>query len=443
MGLWNTAQTLADKTPAGRNRYVDFLRALSILFVITGHWLIAAAMFDEASGRLIPKDVLSIIPKTQWLTWLFQVMPIFFIVGGYSNAISLESAKSKNLDYGGWLSGRLHRLLTPLVVLVVIWAVIAVVMRLLGAQAETVAYYSQAALVPTWFLAIYTMIVLLAPASYAFWRRFGWLSLAIYIGLAVVMDCLFFQFSIRWPSWSNYFWIWLAVHHLGFAWFDGKLGKPFVMLTVSALAIALLSQLILNGPYPLAMAGSPDKAVSNTLPPKVSLILLGVAQFGLLHAAQKPMQRLLSRRRLWTFTVLLNAMIMTVYLWHMTILILTFGLSYLTGGLGMTLAPGTEWWWLSRPLWLVLLATLLIPLALGLSFLERLPKPAGETPSKIRLVAGTFMAGSGIALASLKGFDGDLASITSWTAIILLLMGYLTIGMRLLPRLNRTKSESL
>lgn len=438
MGLWTTAQTMANQTPADRNRYVDFLRALSILCVIFGHWLIATAVFDSSTGDLVPKDVLSLIPSTQWLTWLFQVMPIFFIVGGYSNAISLESAKVKNQNYGEWLSGRLHRLLSPLLVLVITWAVIAVLMHFAGAKAETIAFASKAALVPTWFLAIYTMIVLLAPASYAFWKKLGWWSLAIYVGLAVVMDVLFFQFDIQWPSWSNYFWVWLAVHHLGFAWFDGKLGKPLVMLAIAVSAIAILSTLIFNGPYPLAMAGSPDEAVSNSLPPKVSLILLGVAQFGLLHAVQKPMQKLLSNQRVWTFTVLINSMIMTVYLWHMTILILTFGASYLAGGLGMTLEIGTQGWWLSRPLWIVFLASFLIPVALSLSFLERLPKPEGETPSKLRLITGASLAGLGIALASLKGFNGDVSSIASWAAIILLLVGCVTCGVKILPGFKRS-----
>ena len=66
--LWHKAQSLADKTPATRNRYVDFLRALSIFFVIIGHWLIATAVYDAETGTLVPVDVLSAIPATQWLT---------------------------------------------------------------------------------------------------------------------------------------------------------------------------------------------------------------------------------------------------------------------------------------------------------------------------------------------------------------------------------------
>lgn len=40
--LWSRARDIADEVPPERNRYVDFLRALSILAVAAGHWLVAA-----------------------------------------------------------------------------------------------------------------------------------------------------------------------------------------------------------------------------------------------------------------------------------------------------------------------------------------------------------------------------------------------------------------
>ena len=84
-GAWSQARALAGRTPEARNRYVDFLRAASIGVVVIGHWLMAAAHTD--SGSLELDDMLHVSPWTQWLTWAFQVMPVFFIVGGYANAI--------------------------------------------------------------------------------------------------------------------------------------------------------------------------------------------------------------------------------------------------------------------------------------------------------------------------------------------------------------------
>ncbi|TDG11898.1 acyltransferase [Seongchinamella unica] len=423
MGIWSPAREIARATPDDRNRYVDFLRAVSIGFVIIGHWLITTAYYDAATGTMTPVLALDSIPWTAWLTWVFQVMPIFFIVGGYSNAVSLEGARGKQLSYAQWLTGRLHRLLTPLLLLVLVWAGIAVALNLASVEAEKIRFLSRAALVPTWFLAIYTMIVLLAPLTYRLWQQWGFYSLAAYIGLAVLVDYLFFALDMQWTGWSNYFWVWLAMHHLGFAWRDGRLAKPPALIAMSMLSLLTLYALIVWGPYPIAMAGSPGDEVSNTLPPKITLIALGLVQFGLLMAIERPMQRLLSSLNLWTTTVIVNTMIMTIYLWHMTVLLAVLVLSYFLAGLGMSLVPGSAEWWWSRPLWLLLLGALLVPVALLLSPLERITRGADvPCPPTIRLVGGAVLAGSGLTLATLLGFDGNLLSPTN-TGVVALVIG--------------------
>ena len=228
MGIWAVARDMASKTPEERNRYVDFLRAVSILVVVIGHWLIATAWVVD--GEIAVGHLLKDQPQTQWLTWMFQVMPIFFIVGGYSNAVSLESAKRKGLGYADWLVTRLNRLVSPLLVLIIAWAVISLVMTLMGVQVDAILYLSQAALIPTWFLAIYIMVAILAPLAYKFWQKAGFLSFFCFVAMAALVDLAFFAADIRWLGWSNYFWVWLAVHQLGFAWRDGRMGRPILLL---------------------------------------------------------------------------------------------------------------------------------------------------------------------------------------------------------------------
>ena len=43
--LWISAGELAARTPASRNRSIDLLRAVSILCVVLGHWLMAAVAY--------------------------------------------------------------------------------------------------------------------------------------------------------------------------------------------------------------------------------------------------------------------------------------------------------------------------------------------------------------------------------------------------------------
>jgi len=434
MQIWTQASQMAAQTPEERNRYVDFLRSVSILVVIIGHWMIATAYV--VNGEMDAGHLLADRPQLHWLTWLFQVMPIFFIVGGYSNAVSLESAKRKGIGYAGWLSARLNRLVAPLLVLLVAWAVIAIVMSLMGTRAEVIQIASQAALIPTWFLAIYIVVVILAPFAYKLWQRFGFASFLMFAAGAALTDIAFFVAKLHWLGWTNYFWVWLAVHNLGFAWRDDRLGRVAKRLLFSAFGFAALWLLTSLGPYPLAMVGSPDPELSNTSPPKITLLALGIFQFGLLLALESPMRRALNNLRLWTATVLINSMIMTVYLWHITVMVIFAAILYLAGGIGLGIEPGTSEWWWSRPVWIAVLFVLLLPVALLLSPLERRGRPAdAPIPAPVRQIAGAMMICLGVALLAMYGFGGGPNEWLDLVSFALVIVGSGISG--LLPRLRK------
>ncbi|MEE8107692.1 MAG: acyltransferase [Gammaproteobacteria bacterium] len=422
ISIWSQAKDMAAKTPVERNRYVDFLRAVSILAVITGHWLIVALYYQD--GSLTPGTLLRIQPDTQWLTWLFQVMPIFFIVGGYANAVSLESARRREIGYAGWLAARLNRLVTPLLVLLLGWAIFALLLYFWDVSSGVIGLASRAALIPIWFLAIYIMVVVLAPATYNAWRRWGFASFWVFVAGGVLVDALFFMADLRWAGWSNYFWVWLAVHHLGYAWRDGRMGSPARLLTYSALGLLVLVLLIFMGPYPLAMVGSPDEGLSNTAPPKITLLALAIVQFGLLLAIEKPMRRMLSGLRVWAATVLINSMIMTVYLWHLTVMVIIVSLAYLAGGVGLEFEPGSSGWWLTRPLWITFLYAVLLPVALLLAPLERRVRaPDAAVPAAARQVGGAVLICMGVALLALFGFGNAPLPYLDIAAFLMVVAG--------------------
>jgi len=422
MGVWSQVKEMAANTPEERNRYVDFLRAVSILMVVTGHWLIVALYYQD--GTLTPGDLLELKPNTQWMTWLFQVMPIFFIVGGYANAVSLESARRREVGYAGWLATRLHRLVTPLLALLIGWALLALAFYFIGVSGDITRLASRGALIPIWFLAIYILVVILAPTMYNAWRRWGFVSFFALAGVGAIVDAAFFMAKLEWMGWSNYFWVWLSVHHLGFAWRDGRLGTPARMLLYSAIGLGILSLLIFKGPYPFAMVGSPDEGLSNTLPPKITLLALGVFQFGLLLAVEAPMRRLLSSVRIWAATVLINSMIMTLYLWHITVMVVVVSLAYLADGFGLGIEPGTSEWWFTRPVWLAVLYAILLPLTFALAPLERRPRRAdAPIPAATRQVGGAIMICLGVAYLALFGFGSAPLPGLDIAAFILVLAG--------------------
>jgi hypothetical protein len=401
--IWSRAAGLAAATPESRNRYVDFLRALSICAVVFGHWLMAAPYVDGAGIHI--SSMLEHQQWTRWMSWAFQVMPVFFLVGGYSNSISWQSAQRKGQSYGEWLQLRLQRLAGPVLPLIVTWIVLAAGAQWLGVHPEMVKVASQMALIPIWFLAVYVAVVLLVPLTFEAWRRFGFWSFGLLVAAAIVDDLLFFAADLRSVGWLNYAFVWLAVHQLGYAWRDGYLAgarQGMVWVIGGGLVLAALVTL---GPYPISMVSVPGEEVSNTLPPKIAMLALGIVQCGLLLSIESPMRRWLAGPVPWTAVVLINGMIMTVFLWHLTASTLAIGGALLIGGAGLEVAPGSGSWWALRPVWIAVYLLALLPFALGFGPFERSPASPRVYPAW-RLAIGAMLMCAGLALLALDGIAG-------------------------------------
>lgn len=428
MGMWARASRMAEETPAARNRYVDLLRALSIAAVVLGHWVMAAPYLEAGSPRL--EHLLDVLPWSRWLTWGFQVMPVFFFVGGYSNGTSWDRAIEHGLTYGGWLESRLRRLLGPVVPLVVLWAVLAIAGQALGIDEGMIRIGSQVALVPVWFLAIYLLIVMCVPISRAAWHRFGLWSFLIPALAAAMNDWIFFHHSSwQWFGWFNYLFVWSAVHQLGYAWQEGRLAGPNKTVPMFLFGGALLVVLTQIGPYPTSLVGVPSQPLSNTTPPKLPLLALGLAQIGFLLSFEGAARRLLSRPRAWTGTVLVNGMIMTVFLWHSTVMMLVVGAGFwLMPGLFEGI-PGDAGWWLLRPLWVAGFALATLPFLTVFLKVEQAIS-GGKTRDIMvpRLIAGAFLLCGGLALLAGGGVAGSGPLGLNWIAVSMPILGSVVAG---------------
>ena len=430
MAGWSRAAELADRTPASRNRYVDFLRAISMLVVIVGHWLAAAPYFD-ATSTLTTSHILTVAPWTAWLTWIVQVMPIFFMVGGYANGISWRAARRDHKSYAAWLEGRLRRLVWPILPPLVVWVAIVAIEYARGVRPELISYGSRVAFIPLWFLAVYIGIVLLVPATEAAWNRFGMRSFWALTAAAAAVDVMYFAVGLRWLGFANYLFVWGAIFMLGYAWLDERFSERRTLLVGAALGFALLLLLVHIGPYPVAMIGVPGDPISTTTPPKVTLIALATMQGGLLLAAQAPARRWLAGRVVWTATVAMNGSIMTLFIWHLTATILVVLAAYLAGGFGLRLEPGSSEWWWSRFPWLAANAMALIPLVVAFGRFER-PRATGGAPAPAwRYVLGALMTGIGLALLTAQGVGGHGSFGLNVWGLALALMGIGLIASRI------------
>src|SRR5439155_15470275 len=138
---------------------------------------------------------------------------------------------------------------------------------------------------------------------------------------------------------------------------------------------------------PVSMIGPTHGVRSNTLPPSAALLALGVWQCGAMLLLEETANWWLTRPAAWLGVVIANSVVMTVYLWNMSAVVLAAVLLFPT-----RLAPQPEpltpaWWWL-RPAWIVACAICLVPFVLAFRWAERPAKalvvgPVGVTGAVI------------------------------------------------------------
>ena len=162
-----------------RYRYLDLMRVVAIGGVIYGHWLLISVTY--ADGRMSGVDALDYIEWGRWVTWLFQVMPVFFLVGGYVNARSWTEHHACGESWTWWVRDRVMRLWWPTTVFVVVAILAVVAARAAGANPAAVAEAGWLAALQLWFLPAYLLLIALTPAVLTVHRRCG---LAVPAGMA-------------------------------------------------------------------------------------------------------------------------------------------------------------------------------------------------------------------------------------------------------------------
>ncbi|MFF0123463.1 acyltransferase family protein [Micromonospora arida] len=373
---------LAERTPAGRERFVDLLRALAITMVVLGHWSVTVIGRDVA-GQATGHSALGDLRWAYPLTWLAQVMPVFFLVGGYANAASLTRLRARGGDATGWLIDRSARLLRPTSTLLLVLTAAAAVAWLRDIDPTRIRQVFWFATIPLWFLVAYLAAVALTPPMYALHRRLG-LAVPLALVALVGLGDLGRLSGPEELSYGNYLFGWLAVHQLGFAWHDARAAPPRaetdaagpstpdrpgvrrrrlptsrpagLVFLAGGLGAALL--LTVLGPWPVAMLKVPDERLDNAAPPSLALLAVAAGQLGLILLLRGPAERLLRRTGPWQLVIGVNLVVLTVFLWHLTAAILLIGLLDAVGTLP-TPAVDTAAWWAWRVPWLLLLGAVL------------------------------------------------------------------------------------
>jgi fucose 4-O-acetylase-like acetyltransferase len=361
---------LARYAPPPRSRYADLLRVLAIGMVVLGHWLLTSISYSD--GQLSGGSAMSDISWSGWGTLLFQVMPVFFLVGGYANSLSWTQHHRDGATWTWWLRHRAIRLLRPTTVYVAVIEITVAACRLAGVGAAELTQAGWGIAIQLWFLPVYLLLIALTPPLHAAHRRWG-LAVPIVFALgASGVDAGLLGARLSGLGYANYLLVWGSMHQWGFAWQDGTLtGRRWRPWALAAAGGVLLGGLLAWSPFPVNMVGTTAVGVNNTIPPSVALLAFSAVQAGLLLAAEPFMSRLLAGApRLWQRITWLNDRVLTVYLWHMVPVVIV-ALALYPSGLLAQPAIGSAGWWALRPVWIAALAIVLAPAALWLARFEQ------------------------------------------------------------------------
>ncbi|TVR23227.1 MAG: acyltransferase [Nitriliruptor sp.] len=422
--LRDGALRIEEQTPTERDRFADLVRVVAILMVVLGHWLVAVVIVDD--DRFVATQLLVLEPWTKWATWVWQVMPLFFIVGGRVNAGSLRRNRDRGDTTSMWVRRRTRRLLRPMVPLLLLWVVLGPVLDAIGLPVPIVERATEVAFMPLWFLVVYALIIVLAPLTSWLHRRVGWWVPAVATALVLAVDVLDLT-DVPVVGEVNHLLVFGIAHQVGYLWADDRLPFGRRGLWVAAGGLLWAALLVAVFDYPVSMVGVEGPTRSNAAPPTLAMVALTAMQTGLLLALRGPCERWLDRAVMaWAAVVVTGSMIITIFLWHMSALVGVGALTYLVGWWPDVEPAGAAWWAL-RPVWVLLCVAALVPLVVVFRGAERVgePRPGGPFVT----VSGVLAAAGGLYLILEEGlYDVDRVLRVPVAAFALLFAGLLLLG---------------
>jgi hypothetical protein len=241
-------------------------------------------------------------------------------------------------------------------------------------------------------------------------------SVATLGGIAVIIDVAYIGFDVSGVGWINYLFVWSFVHQLGYAWATADSSRRPITagfgLGLTALSLATLIALTTLGWYPVAMVTIPGGGPNNITPPNMAVGILALVQIGIILATSTVVGRFASRPKTWRWIVAISGLMMTIYLWHLTSLSLITAIGiFAFKGVFFSMEPGTALWWMTRPLFdLVLAAGLVILIAIFGRFeidINTSFRPMSRRFVTIGLVT-TIVALTGTAFAGIVTREGTI-----------------------------------
>ena len=354
----------ASSVAAERDPVIDLVRVFCVAIVVVGHLLMIGAAIVPGRGLVIERTLL----EMSWIgpiSWVAQIMPLFFVVGGFAGIGAWRRLEASGGTAADFIRSRVLRLARPSIALFAALALGVLVMHLTGVDPVAIRLIALGISSPLWFLAAYAFAQAYLPGLAAFHAQAPRATLATLATGALVLDLVRMATGIQELGLLNMTFVWLFAQQLGFwiadGWFRARSRVTVLMICVGAYVLLAV----------LVAVGYPGNMLDNLNPPTFALIALSVAQTCLLVLAYPALRRFTALRAVRAVVTMVGARLVTIYLWHVPVLGLVVGLLLLTPL--PTPAAGSAAWWMTRPLVFLVMAGVLAGVSVLFGRLERPP----------------------------------------------------------------------
>jgi len=393
-----------------RDRAVDLTRAACLVVVVGLHVMMAGITVE--SGGLAITNSLDGHPIFAWSTWLVQVMPLFFVMGGFSSLLAWRRQRGRGVTGSEYVRDRVARLARPALLPLGLVGITLAILGLVGLPDDVLGDVGFRIGQPLWFLAVYLGCSGLVPLMARLHERAPWATLLTLLGAVMVVDTVALVTVQPLIGALNLAFVWLLIQQFGFCladgWFDWR--RRWML---AAAGLAAFGGLL----FLTTVVGYSTDMYDNLNPPTAALLVLGVGQT-LLFAWLRPwLARLAERPTLAGLSDAINRNAMQIYLWHVPVIVLVAVVLVVAGA--PFPEPLSAGWWQSRPPFLIAVALMLIPIVIGVAWLDRRDEAsaaraaeAASAAASARGEAPTEPAGVGPWMAALKVILGIAGVVT-------------------------------
>ena len=401
-----------------RDLTLDLARVFCVLLVVVIHLLMVGV---RTEGGLALERPLEAQPWFPLATWVGQIMPLFFVVGGFASMTAWRSLQRRGGDGADYVKTRVLRLAQPAFPLFVFYVVVigtgVLVVQstgLLGADVLDGVFIGAGS--PLWFLAAYGICQALVPFLARLHARAPKRTVLVLLAGVVAVDAIHALPGMYWFGLLNLLFVWPLVQQFGFWYADGFFDRRpwWQLVLISVAGVAVLWPLTASGFYDVNM-------LVNLNPPTLPLVVLGLSQAAFLRLLKTPLTALMRTGPAKAVVFLVGTRLMTIYLWHLPVIIAFAGIALLIPGASPE--PATPAWWWSRALVLVLVLGALFALSLVVGRWEQ-PRELGPTPPRPVVAVAVLLTVAVPVLLIPLGLDLVLAIAGAFTfGIAILLLG--------------------